>query len=67
MQRKTQFWINFTKTGAPTNEKSEIQWPPLKTSDDVYLEFGKDLKLKKGLLKERMKFWDEIYELAEKD
>lgn len=65
--RLTQFWVNFATLGVPTNNKSEITWPPLKQSDGVYLNIGKDLKLGKGLFKERMEFWDEIYKLVGKD
>lgn len=64
MLRLTQLWVSFATTGVPTIEKSEIKWPPLKTTDDVYLEIGNELQLKKGVFKERMKFWDEIYEFA---
>lgn len=64
IQRVTQLWANFISTGVPTNEKSEVKWPPMETSDDVYLDIGEELELKKGFFKDRMKLWDEIYELA---
>lgn len=64
MQRMIDFWVNFATTGKPTNEKSEIDWRPTNASEDVYLDIGKDLQLKKDFLRERMQFWDEIFKLA---
>lgn len=64
MRRMVDFWVNFATNGKPTNEKSEIDWRPTKICEDVYLDIGQDLELKKGWFKERMEFWDEIFKMA---
>lgn len=64
MRRLVDLWVNFATTGNPTNEKYEVAWKPTSISDDVYLDIGTDLQLKKGFFKDRMEFWDEIFKLA---
>nr|AHJ81347.1 carboxylesterase [Locusta migratoria] len=54
----TKLWTNFAKTGNPTPNDDLVHWPRV-TSDTKleYLEIGKKLEVKKGLLEERMEFW----------
>ncbi|XP_071052670.1 juvenile hormone esterase-like isoform X2 [Onthophagus taurus] len=57
-------WTNFVKTGNPTPDDNElgIKWKPISTDDMEYLEIGPDgeLKMLKGLNKERNEFWSSL-------
>lgn len=64
--RLVQMWVNFAKTGSPTNEKSEVKWPRLEPGKDIYLDINDELSLSEGFFKERMEFWNEIWKLAGK-
>lgn len=45
----------------------DISWPPAQNEMGEYLEFGDTFKLKTGLLKKRMEFWDSLYSKITKD
>ena len=64
MSRLVKLWVDFATTGKPTNDNSEIQWPPTEPEKYQYLNIGDKLKLENGFFKERMEFWDNIYKLA---
>ncbi|CAK1550764.1 unnamed protein product [Leptosia nina] len=56
-----QIWTNFAKHGNPTpanNNPLEIEWPKYDLEIKQYLNFGKNIEIKKNILKERFEFWD---------
>ncbi|PSN57791.1 Esterase FE4 [Blattella germanica] len=62
MNRMIKMWTNFAKTGNPTSEMNSdlnIQWQPTTRNNPVYLEIGKELSMKRDLLKERADLWKE--------
>lgn len=64
--RLVKMWVNFAKTGAPTNEDFEIKWPRLEAGKDAYLDINEELTISEGFFKERMEFWNEMWKLAGK-
>ncbi|KAK3918128.1 Esterase B1 [Frankliniella fusca] len=58
-------WTNFVKTGNPTFRKSNpinVNWFPCNSSQSTYLELGKTIQNKKGVIAEkRMQYWDDLY------
>nr|CAD7578819.1 unnamed protein product [Timema californicum] len=60
LRRMVSIWTNFAKTGNPS-AGLDILWRPNTVGDHFYLKIDADLSLEKDLEKERMAFWDEIY------
>ncbi|XP_058804192.1 juvenile hormone esterase-like [Phymastichus coffea] len=59
----TKLWTNFAKEGNPTPNTDEdftVAWTPI-GSDDNYLEINQPLKMEKGLFKERITLWAQLY------
>ncbi|XP_062528650.1 esterase FE4 isoform X2 [Bombyx mori] len=58
-----QLWSNFIKTGQPVPEGSPVpNWPPVGHNISPHMSIGEKIELKRGLLENRSRFWDEIYE-----
>nr|CAD7197734.1 unnamed protein product [Timema douglasi] len=60
LRRMVSIWTNFAKTGNPS-AGLDVLWRPNTVDDHFYLKIDADLSLEKDLEKERMAFWDEIY------
>ncbi|KAJ8676688.1 hypothetical protein QAD02_012475 [Eretmocerus hayati] len=59
----TKLWTNFAKDGNPTSNLDDdvnISWAPT-GSDDNFLEINQPLKMDKGVIKERVNLWAQIY------
>ncbi|XP_067006820.2 esterase FE4 [Anabrus simplex] len=61
--RMVTLWTNFAKTGNPTPEVTEEfpAWLPYTSDATNYLDIGSQLEAKKDYHKERMDFWDNLY------
>ncbi|XP_045446301.1 esterase FE4-like [Melitaea cinxia] len=61
----TKLWTNFAKTGQPTPDESlGVTWQPYTREGREYLNIGEPLVMGRFADKERMLFWDKIYEEA---
>ncbi|XP_032674579.1 esterase FE4-like [Odontomachus brunneus] len=59
----TTLLANFAKDGNPTSQLDDnvnVNWEP-KGTDDNYMNINEELKMEKGLLKNRMEFWKSLY------
>ncbi|XP_044731316.1 juvenile hormone esterase-like [Chrysoperla carnea] len=61
----TTLWTNFAKTGNPNSQKPDPfitdKWKSFTNDEQNYLEIDLKPQLKKGLLQERVQFWDGLY------
>ncbi|XP_069678764.1 esterase FE4-like [Periplaneta americana] len=64
--RMVKLWTNFAKTGNPTPEMDplleNVVWKPVTESDLVYLDINSELTMQHNFKKERMLFWEELYQ-----
>ncbi|XP_011143002.1 esterase FE4 [Harpegnathos saltator] len=63
MRTFTTLLTNFAKNGNPTSHLDDyvnINWEPRGTEDN-YMEIDQDLKMKQGLLQDRLDFWKNMY------
>ncbi|CAF4809451.1 unnamed protein product [Pieris macdunnoughi] len=63
MQKKLiKMWTTFAKYGHPTIDDNDanLEWPKYDEESKQYLSFGHEVKIKKNLLSERFKFWDDF-------
>lgn len=61
----TKLWTDFAKTGQPTPDESlGVTWQPYTRDGREYLNIGEPLVMGRFADKERMLFWDKIYEEA---
>nr|CAD7603033.1 unnamed protein product [Timema genevievae] len=65
LRRMVTLWTNFAKTGDP-NGGLDVTWKPITASDSYYLRIDTELSLKVNLEKERLAFWDQLYEEVHK-
>nr|XP_032514296.1 esterase FE4-like isoform X1 [Danaus plexippus plexippus] len=56
-----ELWGNFIKNGKPTASGTP-EWKPVDLNEPHHMALKKDLELRGPLLKERCRFWDEIYD-----
>ncbi|XP_020279915.1 esterase FE4-like [Pseudomyrmex gracilis] len=59
----TMLLTNFAKDGNPTstmNEYVNVNWEPRGT-EDKYMNINQELKMEKGLLRDRIDFWKNLY------
>ncbi|XP_021928724.1 esterase FE4 [Zootermopsis nevadensis] len=67
VERQTKMWANFIQTGNPTPEKSDlfdnVIWQALTPTKLAYLDINSHLKMKEGLLQERMAVWERLFPL----
>ncbi|XP_058065623.1 juvenile hormone esterase [Anopheles bellator] len=63
--RMTSMWASFAMHGDPNRAKlPQLDWIPVSSSSDNYLEIGDDLKNKQGLFTERYAFWEKLFPLS---
>lgn len=67
VDRMVKMWTNFAKYGDPTPKKHldstlNVKWPAAKIGALHYLEIGNTLNLGKMPDKDRIEFWDKLYE-----
>ncbi|XP_045446542.1 acetylcholinesterase-like [Melitaea cinxia] len=61
----TKLWTNFAKTGKPTPDNSlGVIWNRYTRDGKEYLNLGEPLVMGQYADKERMEFWDELYDKA---
>ncbi|CAH2056102.1 unnamed protein product, partial [Iphiclides podalirius] len=64
-ERMLRLWTNFAKIGNPTPDENhylKVTWLPVTKDKLYYLKLGGELSLETSPDKERMDFWDEVYE-----
>ncbi|XP_063227866.1 juvenile hormone esterase-like [Bacillus rossius redtenbacheri] len=57
----TNMWVDFATSGNPSMHES-VKWTPATKANHTYLQIDVDLSLRTDMLKERMAFWDQVYE-----
>ncbi|CAH0698874.1 unnamed protein product [Spodoptera exigua] len=58
-----EIWYNFIKTGKPVPEGSSLPaWPAAGADRSPHMSLGQKIELRGVLLKERTRFWDDIYQ-----
>ncbi|GLG92615.1 Acetylcholinesterase, partial [Gryllus bimaculatus] len=63
-KRLLTMWTNFAKGGNPTPAQDNVitaTWLPYSQHAPNYLQISEDLKADSGILKERVKFWEDLY------
>ncbi|KAJ8895420.1 hypothetical protein PR048_000752 [Dryococelus australis] len=61
----TNMWVDFAVTGNPSVHES-VKWTPATKKNHTYLHLDVELSLRQDMLKERMAFWDQVYETYRK-
>ncbi|XP_035786941.1 esterase FE4-like [Anopheles albimanus] len=63
--RLTSMWTSFAIHGDPNRANLPgLQWNPITTENDTYLEIGNHLETKQGLFTERFSFWEQLFPLS---
>ena len=57
----SRYWVNFATTGDPNGEGLPT-WEPYDLATEPYLDFGEDVQLSNGLLKEQLDFFERLQE-----
>nr|XP_012543829.1 esterase FE4 [Bombyx mori] len=58
-----QAWINFIKTNNPVVDSSPVpSWPNVNKYGSPHLSVGKNIELRRPLIKKKFSFWNSIYE-----
>ncbi|XP_053622030.1 juvenile hormone esterase isoform X2 [Plodia interpunctella] len=63
-ERMLSLWTNFAKTGNPTPDENKyitVEWLPVNKDHLYYLNLGEELSLGTNPDKEKMEFWDDLY------
>ncbi|XP_013185429.1 juvenile hormone esterase isoform X2 [Amyelois transitella] len=63
-ERMLRLWTNFAKSGNPTPDENQyitVEWLPVNKDHLYYLNLGEELSLGTNPDKEKMEFWDELY------
>ncbi|KDR24386.1 Esterase FE4 [Zootermopsis nevadensis] len=58
-------WTTFATTGDPSlgsDKSGSVIWNPVTENEVVYMDIDKEWSMKRDFFKDRMAFWDEIYE-----
>ena len=55
------YWVNFATRGDPNGEGLPA-WEPYDLATEPYLDFGEDVQLSNGLLKEQLDFFERLQE-----
>lgn len=59
------FWSNFVKYGTPNTEQSSSpKWTRVQKDQLNYMNLGETLQVGINPFKDRVKFWDDMYEQA---
>ncbi|XP_044727740.1 esterase B1-like [Chrysoperla carnea] len=61
VEMMTTLWINFAKTGSPNSKNINVDWKLFTPREENYLEIDIKPQAKKNMLKERMRFWNDLY------
>uniref|UniRef100_A0A1Y1LPN2 Carboxylic ester hydrolase n=1 Tax=Photinus pyralis TaxID=7054 RepID=A0A1Y1LPN2_PHOPY len=69
VKKLTTLQVNFAYTGNPTPSRSALLdhtlWTPITPRNDVYMDIGLQLKMKKGLYEERYSVWNSLFPLSD--
>lgn len=62
VRRMVKLWTNFAKTGDP-NPIVNVMWKPATKDELNFLDIGEELKSGVNPDEDRMKFWDDVYDM----
>lgn len=66
IQRFVKLWTNFARYGEPTPHDDEtlnsVKWIPSSLDNIQFLDIGPELSLIENVDKERIQFWDQLYD-----
>uniref|UniRef100_A0A182NP54 Carboxylic ester hydrolase n=1 Tax=Anopheles dirus TaxID=7168 RepID=A0A182NP54_9DIPT len=66
VKRITTMWTHFANQGNPNSQEvPNLNWLPVSSTKDNYLEIGDQLENKEGLFLERNSFWNELFPLKD--
>ncbi|XP_063229167.1 uncharacterized protein LOC134534613 [Bacillus rossius redtenbacheri] len=66
IQHFTGMWTDFNRFGDPSRHES-VKWTPATKTSRTYLQIDADLSLHRDAYKERMAFWDQVFDTYKKD
>ncbi|XP_063228635.1 juvenile hormone esterase-like [Bacillus rossius redtenbacheri] len=65
IQHFTGMWTDFALSGDPSRHES-VKWTPATKTSRTYLQIDADLSLHRDAYKERMAFWDQVFDTYKK-
>ncbi|KAJ8895418.1 hypothetical protein PR048_000750 [Dryococelus australis] len=61
----TNMWVDLAQSGDPSLQES-VKWTPATKTNHTYLQIDFNLSIHQDMLKERMAFWDQVYDTYKK-